>query len=269
MPVITLLTDFGIEDEYAGVLKGVILSINPSATIVDITHQVAPQDVVNAAYLIESASRYFPPGTIHTVIVDPGVGSDRAIIALKRFGHIFLAPDNGVLSFVANREEIDMLIRVENRRFFLENIGNTFHGRDIFAPVAAHLSSGCELAVLGPSMDINDVVRLEMTEPAVGAKGDIVGSVVAIDRFGNLITNIDARSIRSLTATAADGAVEILIGENRINGISDNYHSVEKGNPLAVIGSRGCVEIAVNCGDAAGRFKAGRGDRIRVIVTKS
>ena len=152
MSIITLLTDFGTEDAYVGVMKGVILSINPSAEVVDVCHYINPQDLIEAAYLIKSSYRYFPKGTIHIIVVDPGVGGNRLIVAVKLSGHIFLAPDNGVLTLLLDEGEVDTIVRVENTHYFLNSISQTFHGRDIFAPVGSHLSRGVFIENLGSKL---------------------------------------------------------------------------------------------------------------------
>ena len=152
MPIITLLTDFGVEDAYVGMMKGVVLSINPSAVIIDITHHIEPQNLIQPAYIINSYYRYFPENTVHIIVIDPGVGSDRSIIAVKMMEHVFLAPNNGVLTLLMDEGKVDALVRVENQRFFLKSVSRTFHGRDIFAPVAAYISKGIDIKKLGPSL---------------------------------------------------------------------------------------------------------------------
>lgn len=152
MSIITLMTDFGVIDEYVAIMKGAILSVNSSAKIIDITHQIDPQDLIGAAYRIESVYKYFPVGTIHAIVVDPGVGSERSIIAVKMFDHIFLAPDNGVLTLLLNEGKTSAIVRIENSKYFLKSISRTFHGRDIFASVSAHLSKGLPIEWLGPTL---------------------------------------------------------------------------------------------------------------------
>ena len=269
MPIITLLTDFGIDDEYVGVMKGVILSINPSATIVDITHHIDPQDLIQAAYTIKSSYRYFPEGTVHIVVVDPGVGSNRAILALEMMGHIFLAPDNGVLTLLMDDGDIDSIIRVDNSSYFLEYVSRTFHGRDIFAPVGAHISMGVEIKKLGAPVKKRDLVHLPVQYPCISDNGELVGTIISIDRFGNLITNIDLKNLEEFCKAERVGPadterLEIRIGKTEITGLSKNYESVRPQSPLAVIGSRGYLEIAVNCGNARNYFAAEKGDVVRV-----
>ena len=220
MPVVTLLTDFGLNDEYVGIMKGVILSINPSVTIVDITHHVDPQDVFQAALIIQYAFRYFPEGTIHIVVVDPGVGSDRAIIALKRLGHVFLAPDNGVLTLMLDEAGNEQIVRVDNQRYFLESISRTFHGRDIFAPVGAYLSSGMDITSFGETIPQKDLVRVSVEKPYISKAGELVGTVMWIDRFGNMITNIESGAMNEFCRSGDTKRCAVLVGSSTIVGLS-------------------------------------------------
>jgi len=265
MSIITLTTDFGVDDEYVGVMKGVILSINPAAIIVDITHHIEPQDLLQAAYIIKYSFKYFPEGTVHIVVVDPGVGSDRAIIALEMTGHIFVAPDNGTLTFLMDEGNIGSIVRVEDSRYFLESVSRTFHGRDIFAPVAAYLSKGIGIKVLGVLVDKVDLKRLSVKCAGISNSGELVGAVVFIDRFGNLITNIDAKSLDKFCKTCKKERLEFRIGKKKIIGLSKTYENVLPQSPLAIIGSRGYLEIAVNCGNARSYFMADRGDTVTVL----
>lgn len=267
MSIITLLTDFGIEDAYVGTIKGVILSVNPSAMIVDITHQIDPQDLIEAAYVIKSTYRYFPKGTVHVIVVDPGVGSDRAIVALEMMGHIFLAPDNGVLTLLMDEGRIDSITRVKNSHYFLEPLSQTFHGRDIFAPVGAHISKGVDLKKLGSGLDLNDLVHLSIRKPSITDEGELVGTIVSVDRFGNCITNIDLNCLEKFYKPGFEKNLVIAIGECEIKGLSKNYDGVGLKQPLAIIGSLGYLEIALNCGRASRHFGAEKGDPIRVILS--
>jgi len=263
--IITLLTDFGVADEYVGVMKGVILSVNPSATIIDISHQIDPQDLVQAAYFIKSYHEYFPKGTVHVVVVDPGVGSDRAIIALEMKGYTYLVPDNGVLTLIMEGGNIDSIICVDNSSYFLGFVSQTFHGRDIFAPVAAQLSMGGEIKKLGTPIGQRDLVRLSVPKPFLADKNELVGTVVSIDHFGNLITNIDLNSLEMLYSSSQAKGLEIMIGESKITGLSKSYNRAKSQKPLAIIGSRAFLEIAVNGGSARRHFMAEKGDTIRVV----
>lgn len=262
MSIITLLTDFGTEDAYVGIMKGVILSVNPSAVIIDITHHVDSHDLIEAAYIIKSSYRYFPEGTVHVIVVDPGVGSDRVIVALEMMDHIFLAPDNGVLTLLMDEGEIDSIIRVENTLYFLESVSQTFHGRDIFAPTGAHLSKGMDIKRLGSCLDKQDLVNLRIQKPYISDKGELVGNIVSFDRFGNCISNIDMNDLKKFNEGDSEKRLEIKIGKNTIKGLSRSYTDVEFRRPLAIIGSFGYLEIALNKGNAKRYFGIAKGDNI-------
>lgn len=264
MSIITLLTDFGLNDEYVGSIKGVILSINPSAVIIDITHNIDPHDIIQAAFAIKSSYKFFPEGTVHVVIVDPGVGGSRAIIALEIAGHIFLAPDNGILTLLVEEGNIAELIRIDNKKFFLKSVSRTFHGRDIFAPVSAHISSGIKINNIGTPINKNELVKLSIPKPGISDKGELVGAIVSIDHFGNLITNIDSNCLENFCGPDAVKKPEIKIGNSKINGLSESYENSAPNSPLIIIGSRGYLEIAINCGSAKSYFKAEKGNTITV-----
>jgi S-adenosylmethionine hydrolase len=266
MPVITILSDFGNDDEYVGVIKGVVLSICPSASIVDITHRIDPQDIHQAAYLIPSYYHFFPAGTVHIVVVDPGVGSQRSILAVNHREHFFIAPDNGVLTLLLNAEKSDTIIRVDNSDYFLEPLSSTFHGRDIFAAVGAHLSCGTKLDALGSSMDVKDTVRLKDLGCRISQTGELIGKIVSIDRFGNLITNIDSISLDAFCEKGALRRPQIHIGSFVISGLSNTYTDAAPTAPLALIGSRNYLEIAVNGGNAKENLKAQKGDSVRLTL---
>lgn len=259
MSVITLLTDFGTTDEYAGLMKGVILSVNPDVTIVDITHHIDPQDLIQAVYILHASYRYFPEGSVHVIVVDPGVGSERAIVCVKTKGYILLAPDNGVLTLILENDEIESVIRLDNSAYFSENISQTFHGRDIFAPVAAHITKGVELNKIGSPMDPRELVRLNIRKPYLSDTGELIGSIISVDRFGNLITNIDSATLERFYVSHKRAGPQreglcIRIREKEITGLSRSYADAAPGYPLAIIGSRGFLEIAVNCGHAKEYF---------------
>lgn len=264
MAIITLCTDFGIRDEYVGVLKGVILSVNPAATIVDLSHRIPPQDVVVAAYMLRASFIYFPEGSVHTAIIDPGVGTARAIIAARFQRHTFLAPDNGLLPLMWGGTEPAEVVQVDNQDLFRQPVSRTFHGRDIFAPIAAHLAKGVELKAVGQVIPPSRLQQLDCDnphfDPGVGIRGHIVG----IDRFGNLITNIDLSLLDRLVSDVKDGAIETQIGEHRILGLVNHYAEGASGQPVVLIGSRGSLEIAVNCGSAAETLRASRADGVCV-----
>ncbi len=261
--VITLLTDFGTRDPYVASMKGVILGINPEAKIVDITHQIPPQDILEAAYTLFASYKYFPKGTIHIIVVDPGVGSRRRIIALKTEDYIFIAPDNGVLSLVLQKEKVKVkeIIEITNKKYFLKPVSDTFHGRDIFSPVAAHLSKGVPLRNFGKR--IEKIKELKITTSEM-KKGKLIGRIIHIDRFGNLVTNID-REIPSKLKIKNE-KVKIEIGKRKIVGIKRSYVSVKRGELLALFGSSGFLEISVNLGNASKVLGVKRGEKIEVEI---
>lgn len=250
---ITLLTDFGLADGYAGVMHGVILGINPAATIVDLTHEVPPQDVRYAAYVLSTAYRYFPAGTIHVVVVDPGVGGPRQAIALRAAGQTFLAPDNGVLSYVLAKGYAE-LVRLSQPRYWLANPSRTFHGRDIFAPVAAHLSLGVPLGELGEPFA--EPVCLPISQPLRRPDGTWEAHVIHVDRFGNLVTDLcpDAGWLEQIASAKVKGRA--------IATVADTYSDVPSGAPVLLVGSGGYLEVAVRDGDARAELEADVGDPV-------
>jgi S-adenosyl-L-methionine hydrolase (adenosine-forming) len=262
MSMITLLTDFGTEDAYVGVMKGVILSINPSATVVDVCHYINPQDLTEAAYLIKSSYRYFPKGTIHIIVVDPGVGGNRAIVAVKLSGHIFLAPDNGLLTLLMDEGEVDAIVRVENPHYFLDSISRTFHGRDIFAPVGSHISKGVPIEKLGQPLVMQDLIRLSIPKPYITNKDELIGKIISIDRFGNCISNIDENCLNKIVKKNSEKKLEIRIGKTVIKSLSHTYTDAGPKCPLAIIGSFGYLEIAANCDNAGQLLNIKKGDTI-------
>ena len=257
--VISLLTDFGTTDVYAGVMHGVIAGIAPTVRVVDLTHEVAPQDVAGAAFLLDAAAPYFPSGTIHVSVVDPGVGSSRRILCVTtEDGATFLAPDNGLLTRVLARSPGATLRSVENRTLFLPNVSRTFHGRDVFAPVAAHLAAGVDPADVGPV--IADPVRLPLPEDRPLTAGRVTGEVVHVDRFGNLITNL-------LTGALGRAVRDARVSTTEVAGpVSDTYAERPEGDLLLITGSTGLLEVSVRGGSARDRLGVGRGAAIEVRV---
>ncbi len=261
MACITLLTDFGIQDEYAGVLKGVILNIDPTAVVIDITHGISAQNVIEAAYTLKAAFDYFPRGSIHLAIVDPGVGTDRNIIAVPFNGHLLMAPNNGLLwPIIGESLQKQTVYRVDNEKLYRQPVSRTFHGRDIFAPVAAYLSRGGRVQALGPKLPLGQVEPLGVEAPKLSGDKEIEGIVVSVDRFGNLVTNVHRSDLSRLAA----GRLIIQMGGRRIEDWVENYASGKSGAPVAIMGSRDCLEIAVNGGSAAGILKVTLGAVIRV-----
>jgi S-adenosylmethionine hydrolase len=255
-PIITLTTDFGYTDPFVGIMKGVILCVTPNLHIVDLNHGIPPQDIRAAALTLAASVRYFPPGTIHVAVVDPGVGSERRPIVIHSAGHYFVGPDNGVFSF-AVKDKLSRIVHLSNESYHLRPKSQTFHGRDVFAPVAAHLARGVPLAEFGsPAKD-----RLCLPWPEVErAKEIIVGEVLYIDRFGNLFTNVQECD---LTGVAIE-KIRIHFKEFEIQGLSQNYVGRDKETYVALINSWGLIEIASYSDNAASRSKAKIGDKVRV-----
>ncbi len=258
---ITLLTDFGTTDPYVAAMKGVALSVNPEVRLVDITHEVTPHDVTQAAYVLASTFRCFPQGTVHVAVVDPGVGSERRILGAELEGHVFLAPDNGLLSLVWGETGPSRLVSVTNTAYFRHPVSMTFHGRDVFAPVAAHLTLGVDLGEMGKPVD--DPVRLEMARMRTG-ENLIEGKIVHVDRFGNLVTNIPRSEVRRLAA-GEPGALRVEVGDAEIRGLSRTYAEAAVGELLALFGSTDMLEISANCGSAADLLGIGRRTVVRVV----
>lgn len=262
MNCITLLTDFGTVDEYVGVMKGVILTIHPAATIIDICHDIPPRDIASAARMLQAAYGYFPAETVHVCVVDPGVGTGRSVIAARADGHFFVGPDNGLLFPLLGKAAVETVVRVENADYFLPNISHTFHGRDIFAPVAAHLLHGVPITELGRTLPLHEVVSLAIPQPQATSDGVLVGAVTGADRFGNLLTDIESRLIDLMTSR--EESVEILVGGVVIPGLSCNYGPLDGETCLAVIGSRGVLEIAVSGDSAKECLNAKTGDLVTI-----
>jgi S-adenosylmethionine hydrolase len=259
MSIITLTTDFGACDSYVAQLKGVVLAINPKVQLVDVTHAIGPQDVARGAAIVEEIMTVFPAGSIHLAVVDPGVGSDRALLAAEAAGQRFLAPDNGLLSPVFRLFASTRIHRLANERYWRKPVSATFHGRDILAPVAAHWSLGVDLAEFGPAVDVTALVTL----PAQGTRragAVLLGRVETIDAFGNLITNVRDTDL----AVHDRAAVTISLGKHQVVGVSRCYSDRPPGSVLALIGSSGCLEIAVNRGNAARQLGVALGDDVRI-----
>ncbi len=247
-PVITLLTDFGTSDHYAGALRGVILGICRPAQIVDISHEVTPFAISEAAYTLSQAWRCFPKGSVHLVVVDPGVGSSRRPIVAQAGGHYFVAPDNGVLSMVLEGEPGQRVREITKSVWFRKPVSQTFHGRDIFAPVAAHLASGVSMAQFGGM--VSDWVQLEFSRPRkVGAGWR--GMVLKVDRFGNLITSFRSAWVKELTEKAS---FRIQAGSGKISRLVASYEETGDDEPFAIYGSGGYLELSVRQKSAAARL---------------
>ncbi len=257
MTLITLATDFGTRDAFVGVMKGVIAGRAPGVPVIDLTHGIPPQDVLAGALVLEHAVPYFPPGTIHVGVVDPGVGSARRPLCVETATPVLVGPDNGLLSLAAPVETVRRIIHLTEARFFLAPRSHSFHGRDIFAPVAAALATGTDPGALGPM--VPDMARL--TLPLVRAVGGrIRGEVIYVDGFGNLVTNVP----ETLLTGFPHAGVSITIGDARLRGIAACYAAVAPGDAVAVVNSWGLVEIAVREGSACAELSAGVGTPVGI-----
>jgi S-adenosylmethionine hydrolase len=257
---ITLTSDFGLTDPYVAMMKGVILSINPSAVLVDISHNIRAGSISQAARLLHEAFAYFPLGTVHLAVVDPGVGSSRRPIAVEGKGHFFVGPDNGIFWPVIQGDSEARVVRLQDSRFFLPGLSQTFHGREIFAPVAAHLSLGKVLESLGPL--IGDPVQLPISQPH--EKEDaLFGEILRVDHFGNLITNISSNALGRFLGS---GRPRIEVGKLVISKLSRIYGDEKEGTPLALMNSSDLLEIAVNLGRASEHVGLKEEERIGAAV---
>jgi S-adenosylmethionine hydrolase len=256
-PVIALLTDFGTRDHYAGTMKGVALGICPDATLVDISHEVAAHDVLGGALELAAAYRYFPAGTIFLVVVDPGVGSTRRGIAAEAGDYRFVAPDNGLLTAVLDEHPPKRVVELTERKYARPTVSRTFEGRDRFAPAAAWLAKGIDLAALGRSAGA--IQRLDIPHPLVGADR-IDGQVLRVDRFGNLITNIDRKTFEKL----AGGLLDIRIGSHPVSRVVSTYADASPGEVCALFGSTDHLEVAANGANAAAALDLRRGASVHV-----
>ncbi len=252
-PIITLTTDFGYADGYVGALKGVILSIAPQVTIVDITHGIAPQAITQAAYVLQQAVPYFPADTIHVAVVDPDVGSARRPLAVRMDHATFVGPDNGLFTPFITAATNAQIIHLTAPQYWRPQPSATFHGRDIFAPVAAHLAAGVSLSGLG--VPVEDPVRITGQAPSRMAGGALHATVIHIDHFGNLITNLPADWL-------GQGQWTIEVHGEVVPAISSNYAAVARGMLVAYVGSSGTLEVAVRDGSAAQVLASRRGDSV-------
>ena len=258
--IITLTTDFGLSDPYVGMMKGVILSINPEARIIDISHQVKVGNIHHAASLIQEACVFFPKDTIHIGVVDPGVGSDRRPVLVKTEDHSFIGPDNGLFwPIIQSNEQVD-IVHLTRDEYFLTRVSHTFHGRDIFAPVAAHLSNNINPMKMGTV--VTDPVQLQL--PMVQRHGEILsGQIIRVDNFGNMITNIRKKD---LDTHIGNDRPKITIGNLIVENVHETYAETEEGELLALIGSSKYLEIAVNLGRACDRLEMANDELVGMKV---
>ena len=258
--IVTLLSDFGLRDVYVGVMKGVIAQINPQLRVVDLTHQIPPQNIVAAGFSLMNAYPYFPEGTVHVAVVDPGVGSNRKAIAIQLDSGFLVGPDNGLFSGILSQTRVIAVVELTNPQYWQTSVpSSTFHGRDIFAPVGAHLASGVPLEELGEKFDPTTLVELALPKTKATTVG-IVGCIQYIDYFGNLITNIPAAEVQGKTWSVVVGK-EVLLGRQ-------TYSDGQLGELVALIGSHGWVEIAVNGGSAQSRLQLDWGMAVEIRLVK-
>lgn len=262
-PLITLTTDFGLNDHFVGTIKGVILDIAPEAEIIDICHAVQAFDVLDGALTIAQAYSYFPNATVHMVVVDPGVGTARRPIVLSTGRHYCVAPDNGVLSLVYAREERLQVRHIDAAHYYRQPVSNTFHARDIFAPVAAYLAKGVEVAKFGE--EITDFVRFNAPKPKATDGHTLRGVVLKVDRFGNMITNFTPQDVPALFQ-ANPPAFKILVGKCEISEIHANYAEGAPNEVFGILGSMGYLEIAANRAAAAQIIGTGKGSEVNIVL---
>lgn len=259
-PLIALLTDFGERDSFVASMKGVILSINSSAKLVDLSHQITSHQIQEAGYFLKSCYRYFPTGTIYVAVVDPGVGTERRALLISAAGSFFVGPDNGLFTEILEQEVGAKVWQINNPQYRLETAGSTFDGRDVFAPAAAWLSKGVPPSFFGPS--VQDPIRRSVAIP-VWHEDVLIGKIVSVDRFGNLISNITARQIREFRG-GMEQAVEIHIGASIIGDVVGSYSQGHGQSPSAIVNSDGNLEIFVREDSAARCLQVGVGEEIRL-----
>ncbi len=257
--IITLLTDFGTRDAYVGAMKGVILGLNPEVVLVDLSHEVPPQDVLAGAFVLAEAAPYFPPGTIHLAVVDPEVGTARRGLAARARGHYLVGPDNGLFSLAWQGAGDLSIVSLTNPGYFRPEVSATFHGRDVFAPVAGYLSLGVALEELGPA--IPDPVSLPCPAPVFTPEA-ARGEIIYVDRFGNLVSNLKASALRDWLAGRP---AHVRVGGLTLTGLARTYGEVPPGQFLALEGSHGFLEVAVNQASAAQGLEAGVGQPVEVV----
>jgi S-adenosylmethionine hydrolase len=278
-PLITLTTDFGLTDTYVGVMKGVIYAIAPDARLVDLTHDVTPQNILEASARLEAAVDYFSPGTIHVIVVDPGVGSERAACVVQTEIALFVAPDNGVLTLPLRHQAPERAVRLTERAqpYFRQPLSATFHGRDVFAPIAAHLAAGVPLDALGDEVPPDNLVRLPLPVPYTthNAKGRprLLLHVLYVDRFGNLITDLERSEwerwqtgLQTQGADTKTASITVQAGSRRWQSLARTFADVSPGEPLAYWGSGGRLEIAVRDGNAARLLPLAPGDTLTITL---
>jgi S-adenosylmethionine hydrolase len=258
--IITLLTDFGTRDHYVASMKGAILNINPRCTLVDITHHVKSHDIEEGAFILANAYPFFPKGTIHLSVVDPGVGGSRKPILAVTTNYFFVGPDNGLFTLVLKKEKVKQVVSLTNQKYFLSQVSTTFHGRDLFAPVVGHLSLGLRPNSFGK--EVHTWTKLIFQKPRVEGM-NLLGEILHIDTFGNLISNIDEKRLLHFLKK---NAFIIRIGKKTIQGLKKWYWEGKENEAIALLGSGGFLEISVREGSAQKMLKVKRGDPITVVI---
>ncbi len=256
--IITLTTDFGPRDHYAGAMKGAMLSINPGASLVDISHSIEAGDIFEGAFVMNGACGFFPPGTVHLGVVDPGVGGPRRALIIETEKFLFVGPDNGLLSLAAESDGIKRIVEVQNEKFMRRDVSRTFHGRDVFGPVAAHLSIGVDLSEFGPLT--TDLEMINIPEP-LSEDGAVTGEVVHVDTYGNLITNVSAAFIEE---RLGGKDIKVTLKRQALEGLYRSYASMEPGRAGALIGSSGFLEVAAREASASALLGVDIGEKVRV-----
>ena len=260
--IVTLTTDFGLKDPYAAEMKAAILGVCPTAVIVDITHEIAKFNIRMGAYVLASAVPYFPKGSVHVAVVDPGVGTRRRPVVIQTMQGFFVGPDNGLLILAAEKQGITRIHELANPRFMLPKVSNTFHGRDIFAPAAAHLLNGVKPVEFGP--EVREAAKPEFAK-VTRRNGVLAGEVLHVDGFGNIITNINEKEV---VQSRVKDAVNVELPSCKLKlKFCKAYGETKPNEPLALIGSHGFLEISINQGNAAEKFKAKAGDKIRLALS--
>ncbi len=263
-PIITLITDFGYRDPFVGIMKGVILNINPLANIIDITHGISPQNITEAAFTIEMSFASFPSKTIHVVVVDPGVGSVRRPILVITDHYYFIGPDNGIFSQIYNLSESLNVIHLTAEHYFMAQISSTFHGRDMFAPAAAWLSKGINVSNFGDPID--DYVNMPIPVPVMPTKNIIEGEVIYIDLFGNVITNIKTQKIDELFGSKPEGKFRVIVKGSEAP-LKNYYSEAADARLYSLINSFAYLELFVRKGNASSDFGIAVGEKVEVILT--
>lgn len=264
-PIITLITDFGLEDEYVGALKGVLLSLQPDCQIVDITHAIPPQDILRASHIVSRVCNFFSESTVHLAIVDPGVGTTRPLLAIKTARHFFVGPDNGIFSTLLLPESTLQIHHIVNTNLFLSPVSSTFQGRDIMAPVAARLAGGLDIKEVGPAVSIEACCILPFSKATI-LDQKLYGEVVSMDHFGNLRTNISKEDILSFAGVRG---ITLGIGTARIPGVCSTYSDAMPGDRIGVIDSYGFLEISVVGGNAWKQINCGVGAKIEITLREN